>query len=478
MDDRKVSKKKKLLVILIVIAVVLLIGLISLIFIPKIKLNGPETMKIKLNDKYVEKGAITVINGKQISKKVDISGKIDTSKPGKYVIKYSIKTGFLKDIKERTVEVIDDISPVIELVGNKEVTICKNAQYKEEGYTASDNYDGDLSEKVTVKEVEDGIEYTVFDSSNNTFTVKRTIKKEDNEKPKLSLVGPSIKYLMVNSSYVEQGVEVSDNCDSDIKNNVKITGNVDNKKAGTYKITYQVTDSSGNSSQVERKVIVYNRSNDIGGVGTTKTIYLTFDDGPSKTITPGILKILNEKGVKATFFVINHSSDLDYLIRQEFTSGHTVALHSYTHDYKTIYSSSDAYFNDLKKISDKVKSITGEESKIIRFPGGGSNTVSRNYSKGIMTYLTNEVISRGYHYFDWNVSCGDAGGASTKEQIYKNVINGLSPSRANIVLMHDFENNYKTLNALSDIIDYGYANGYRFMAIDMTTPLVRHKVNN
>jgi len=122
--------------------------------------------------------------------------------------------------------------------------------------------------------------------------------------------------------------------------------------------------------------------------------------------------------------------------------------------------------------------ITGIESKIMRFPGGSSNTVSKSYSKGIMTYLSNEVLNRGYHYFDWNVSSLDAGGAKTKEQVYKNVVNNLKFNRANIVLMHDFENNYKTLNALSDIIDYGLANGYEFLSIDMTTPLVRHGVNN
>lgn len=180
----------------------------------------------------------------------------------------------------------------------------------------------------------------------------------------------------------------------------------------------------------------------------------------------------------ATFFVINHSNNLNYLIKQEYDEGHTVALHSYTHNYKTIYSSSTAYFSDLQKISDKVKSITGEESKIIRFPGGGSNTISKKYNKGIMTYLTSEVINRGYHYFDWNVSSGDAGGSRNKTQVYNAVTKNLRHNRANVVLMHDFENNYKTLNALSDIIDYGHKNGYTFLAIDMTTPLVRHGVNN
>ena len=129
-------------------------------------------------------------------------------------------------------------------------------------------------------------------------------------------------------------------------------------------------------------------------------------------------------------------------------------------------------------IGNKVKNITGVESKIIRFPGGGSNTVSTQYSRGIMSVLTNEVLARGYHYFDWNIDCGDAGGSKTSTDVYNNVVNYLSHNQTNVVLMHDFQNNYKTLEALDDIIDYGLANGYTFAAIDMNTPLVRHRVNN
>ena len=113
----------------------------------------------------------------------------------------------------------------------------------------------------------------------------------------------------------------------------------------------------------------------------------------------------------------------------------------------------------------------------MRFPGGGSNTVSKKYKKGIMSELTTEVVSKGYHYLDWNISSGDAGGAKNSDDVYKNVINGLKKNRNNIVLMHDFSNS-KTVGALEDIIDYGLANGYRFDKIDMTTPMVRHRVNN
>ncbi len=95
-----------------------------------------------------------------------------------------------------------------------------------------------------------------------------------------------------------------------------------------------------------------------------------------------------------------------------------------------------------------------------------------------MTSLSKEVLNRGYHYFDWNVSSGDAGGANTKQKVYSNVVNGLRYNRSNVVLMHDFEGNYKTLNALADIIDYGLKNNYKFETITMDTPMVTHKPNN
>ena len=191
-----------------------------------------------------------------------------------------------------------------------------------------------------------------------------------------------------------------------------------------------------------------------------------------------MLDILKEENVKATFFVTNKSNTLNYLIKREYDEGHTVGLHTASHDYKKIYSSSESYFNDLNIIENKVKNITGKDSKIIRFPGGSSNTISKKYQKGIMTYLTNEVINRGYIYFDWNISSGDAGGAKNSNDVYYNVTSKLSKDKTNIVLMHDFENNYKTLNAIRDIIKYGKDNGYTFDVITKDTPQIVHHVNN
>ena len=95
-----------------------------------------------------------------------------------------------------------------------------------------------------------------------------------------------------------------------------------------------------------------------------------------------------------------------------------------------------------------------------------------------MTRLTKKVLANGFKYYDWNVSAGDAGGASTSKQVYNNVTKNLMKNSSNVVLMHDFGGNTKTLNALSDIIDYGLKNGYTFKPITANIPMVTHHVNN
>ena len=164
------------------------------------------------------------------------------------------------------------------------------------------------------------------------------------------------------------------------------------------------------------------------------------------------------------------------MIKREFDEGHTVALHTWSHDYQTVYSSVDGYVNDLKLISDRVKRITGVESKIIRFPGGASNTVSRRYSPGIMSKLTKEVENRGYVYFDWNISSGDAGQTTASSGVYNNVVKNLSHSRANIVLMHDIKS--YTRDAVRNIIKYGKNNGFTFDRLTTDTTPYHQRVNN
>ena len=123
--------------------------------------------------------------------------------------------------------------------------------------------------------------------------------------------------------------------------------------------------------------------------------------------------------------------------------------------------------------------MIGLYPKIVRFPGGSSNTISRNFSSGIMSYLTKEVLKRGYVYFDWNIDANDAGSdVNNSTNIYYNVVNNLSHNKTNIVLMHDSSGHTATVSALRDIIKFGKEHGYSFKAITDDTPVVIHNVNN
>ncbi len=210
----------------------------------------------------------------------------------------------------------------------------------------------------------------------------------------------------------------------------------------------------------------------------TGIIYLTFDDGPTSDSTPQILDILKDRNIKATFFVLHYDENHEQFIKREKNEGHTIALHGYSHTYSEVYPSADACLENFRKIKEQVYQTTGTESKIIRFPGGSSNVISKKYCEGVMTELTKRVIDEGYRYFDWNVDSDDAGHAKTSEKVYQNVTTGIKPGRNNVVLMHDFAGNHKTIDALDSIISWGLEQGYVFRRITEETPMVKHGVNN
>lgn len=207
-----------------------------------------------------------------------------------------------------------------------------------------------------------------------------------------------------------------------------------------------------------------------------KVCYLTFDDGPSDN-TLKILDILKKANAKASFFVVG-TSKLDY-IKRAHAEGHTIALHANNHDYGKIYKSEAAYFDDLTKLSNKVKNLIGVESKIIRFPGGSSNTTSRSHNKGIMTRLTKQVQQKGFVYVDWNVDSNDATGNNVPKSKILNSIKSSSKGRGDIcVLMHDTAAKKTTVEALPEMICYLRGQGYRFEALTMDSAVFHHGVNN
>lgn len=210
---------------------------------------------------------------------------------------------------------------------------------------------------------------------------------------------------------------------------------------------------------------------------TDKVVYLTFDDGPTEN-TNNILRVLEENGVRGTFFVIHTYDGCEKQIREIHERGHCVALHTYSHKY-SIYQSEQAYFDDLGKISDLVYNATGVRSMLVRFPGGTSNTVSRNYKKGIMTTLTKELKARGYEYFDWNVDSSDASAVHVSaEKIVRNSTAAIGNLNQIILLMHDAVAKTTTVDALPDIIRAYREAGYRFDVLSTDSYVWHHPVNN
>lgn len=207
-----------------------------------------------------------------------------------------------------------------------------------------------------------------------------------------------------------------------------------------------------------------------------KIICLTFDDGPSY-LTPRILEILKKYGVRATFFVTGSDPDYAYCISEERAAGHTVGLHTYSHDYAEVYASEEAYYQDLEKISRLCVRQLGYIPRYIRFPGGSSNTASARYSPGLMTHLTEDVTERGYIYVDWNCSSGDGEGSLTADELLENARNngGQNPV---ILLCHDGGGKETTAEALPSIIEYYLSEGYRFQTVDEVDETAHHRVVN
>lgn len=204
----------------------------------------------------------------------------------------------------------------------------------------------------------------------------------------------------------------------------------------------------------------------------TKVCYLTFDDGPCEN-TLAILNILARYNAKATFFVKGNSKCIDY-VKNIKDAGHAVGLHTYTHDYKQLYASDAAYFNDLNAVSAAVEQRIGNV-KLVRFPGGSSNEVSK-HCPGIMTRLTKSVPEAGYAYFDWNVDSGDAMKFNSQQIIEAVLSQASKKSGAICVLMHDIKIN--TTQALPSVIEGLIQQGYYFDVLSHDSYGFHHGVKN
>ena len=197
------------------------------------------------------------------------------------------------------------------------------------------------------------------------------------------------------------------------------------------------------------------------------TVYLTFDDGPSQN-TYTILSLLRKYDVKATFFVVPRRTDECYaLLKSIVSEGHSIGVHSATHDYEKIYASVEAFLEDFGEAWDIIYDATGVKTSLFRFPGGSVNDFNGDTRDAIIE----EMTRRGFRYFDWNVDSYDVGGASWSE-MYNSIPRDIAQNYRSVVLMHDSAPRENTVYVLEDILKVLVWEGYKLDKInDNTMPV-------
>ena len=440
---------------------------------------GEDEITLEYGTPYVEPGFYAVTTGRLFGEsekhlEVETLGEVDTGRLGSYVLRYVTHFAFSEYAAERRVNVVDTTPPVIELKHIEGYEPTWMTGYAEEGYTAYDACDGDLTGRVLREPTEDGVRYTVSDASGNTTSVERLLPKINYEPPVITLLGGEALTVEAGLQFTDPGCTAVDNLGNDWTDYVVVDGEVVPWLAGTYELYYTITSERGEDVTAVRTVTVTPAELPEAVVPKEKTIYLTFDDGPGP-YTEELLSILDRYKVKATFFVTAQEPEYFDLIGKAFRAGHSIGVHTSTHDYDRIYSSEQAFFEDFFNMEEIIREQTGEYTRLFRFPGGSSNTVSR-INEGIMTRLTQAMTDMGYQYFDWNVVSGDAGETKKTKKIIENIEEGCKEHTVSVILQHDIKD--YSVAAVEPVIQWGLANGYTFRALQLDSPSMHHSLNN
>ena len=482
--NAKIRRIKCCIIVLLVLSAILA-GVWYLLFrVNRFTLSviakGDSEIVLEYGDPYHEPGVNAILTGtlfwqdgvQPSGLELTIDSELNEKVVGKYTITYTARCLWWEASAQRVVRVVDSKPPRITLMNKSNQTVQPGEKYVEEGYYAIDNYDGDITNQVRRIEEFGVIQYIVKDSSGNPTYAERKIPYYDPVPPGLYLNGDDRITITAGTRFEEPGFSASDDADGEITDRVETEGEVNWYRAGTYKITYKVSDTYGNLTRAIRiiKVTPYPRPEVKTPKG--KVIYLTFDDGPGPH-TGRLLDILKQYDVKATFFVTN--SGYNGILKRIVEEGHSIGIHTMTHDYNAIYSSEEAFFDDLYGMQDIIYQNTGVLTTLMRFPGGGSNLVS-NFNKGIMSTLTEAVQDCGFQYFDWNVDSNDAGGALKSMTVSNNVIENVAKHRVSMVLQHDTTD--FSVDAVEDIIVWGLENGYTFLPVAQNSPNFHHEVLN
>lgn len=436
-------------------------------------LHGDAEITLEYGEFYEEHGAGMALSGKYLLKdgmtpkqgRLTIAGQVDPTTLGRYTVTYSAKYLFWRAEAVRTVCVVDTQPPVITLNPDTEDALLPGTIYQESGFQAVDNYDGDITDRVVQVHEQGRIFYAVTDRSGNPAEAVREVPHHDPIPPVITLEGGADYVVPVGIKYLEPGYSATDNVDGNLTRRVQVEGETNWLVPGTYPITYTVTDDYQNTTVVIRNVIMQPAERPEIVYPEQKTIYLTFDDGPGP-YTGKLLNILDKYDVKATFFVMD-TGEYD-LMKQIVERGHSIGIHTMTHDYHEVYASTDAFFKDLYGMQELIYEHTGVKTTLMRFPGGSSNEISIGISPGIMSALTEAVQDAGFQFFDWNVLSGDAGDTTKTGEVYNYVVNAAQELDVALVLQHDIH--AYSVAAVEDIIQWGLENGYQFLPLQENSP--------
>ena len=212
------------------------------------------------------------------------------------------------------------------------------------------------------------------------------------------------------------------------------------------------------SQQVDNILNIYKNTGE-------KRVFLTFDDGPSKTVTPLILDLLKKENIKATFFLLG--SRVEYnpdLVKRAYDEGHYIANHGYSHQNSSIYSSIDSILDEYNKTEQCIQKALGDSnyhSNLFRYPGGSNGGKYNKLKQEAKEVLKQNQIA----YLDWNALSNDAAGAKTKEELINNIKSTVGGKSSVVILMHDASDKILTYETLPDVISFLREQGYKFETI-------------
>ena len=321
-------------------------------------------------------------------------------------------------------------------------------------------------EKLSEDDIKDNIEYQISmyaDAKNNLLQSREdfefvTVEESDTEESSI-LIDPSEDALTDGTADA--------NTDGTVDAQTSGQENIDQASTEDSQETEDGTENTQDMNSVENGTTEEEQQVPLNG----KKVYLTFDDGPSG-YTEEILDILEEKGVKATFFVVGKEEEYYPEYQRIVEDGHSIGIHSYSHVYDTVYKNLDYFKNDVESMHDLIYNVTGYDAWLYRFPGGSSNKVSGVNIQDCMKYLD----ENGYVYFDWNAQNGDAVSYYiSPDQLNYNVMGFVRSNPGDtVVLMHDLGSHHNTVEALPYLIDTLKAEGYEILPITRDTTPVRH----